>query len=262
MRAWIAEKAGPENLKLVNDVPIPEIKGDYDILVKILTTSINPVDAYKTSFGIPNAIIGVDACGIVQKVGSKVEEDTDVKNGDLVYFLHDASVPTGTFADFVVQDARTVGVVPKKFYEGKDINKIAIEFGSFPTVFLTAYWDLVKKAGLTIFPIEYPSHPKLFKNIVITGASGGVGSYAVQLARIYKETLPKEQSEQVRIIGICSTANIDFAKSMGATHMIDYTKENVVERVREITQEEMADIYVDNIMSYEQGISCLGYGVH
>lgn len=258
MRAWVATDKGPVNLTLKTDVPIPEVKEDYDCLIKVLTGSLNPVDAYKT-YSVPNAIVGCDACGIVEKIGSKVETDTDVREGSLVYFHSHPFKTPGSFADYVVHDARALGVIPKKIYEGKDVNKIAIEFGSFAVAAQTSYYDLVLKAGLHLFPIQHPSQVKIFKNIVITGASGGVGSFAIQLARIYKEVLPEEIGKNVKIIGICSGPNFEFVKAFGPTHLIDYTKEDVVEKVREITEGEMADIYVDNIPNYEQGMACLAY---
>jgi len=248
MRAWLVSKKGFTNLQFVSNYPLPSVKSDYDVLIKNIAVGINPVDYNRCIrthqlFSPPPFLTGVDGCGIIEQVGSKVE--SNIKPGTLVYYAANI-YENGCFSDYTVQDARGLSVVPEKAQQGKSIQEVATTFASLPVAGFTAYTNVCIKLGLPIFPVPKPVNPKFYKNIMVTGGSGGVGGFCLQLLTLWRETLPKELEKEVRILTLCSEKNHAYAKSLGATHAIDYNIAGLTDRIMEVTEQEGVDAFIDN----------------
>jgi NADPH:quinone reductase-like Zn-dependent oxidoreductase len=195
MKAVVAHQyGGPEVLKF-EEVPRPEPK-ENEALVRVIASSVNPADPltlsgkYAQAFGTHLPLIpGYDIAGIVEKTGSNV---TKFKVGDAVY-----GYPTfgGGWADYVI--IKEWEVAPKP----KSLN--FVESASVPMGALTAWQALVDVAQL-----------QSGQTVLVHGGSGGVGSFAVQIAK----------ARGARVIATASTANQDLLKQLGADVAVDYTK--------------------------------------
>ncbi len=99
------------------------------------------------------------------------------------------------------------------------------------------------------------------KNIVVSAASGGLGGFVLQFLRIWRDSLPEEQREQVKLIATCSKKNADYVQKLGATHVVDYSSEDFVKRLQELSDNKGVDIFIDNV-GFENrriGLESLGY---
>jgi len=199
MKAFIVNRYGKKEklqLKLIAD---PVVK-ENDILVQVHAAGVNLLDSkikngefkmilpYKTPF-----TLGHDVAGVVTKVGSKVSK---FKVGDAVY-ARPADHRIGTFAEFISVNENDAAIKPK--------NLSMEEAASIPLVGLTAWQALVEKANL-----------KKGQKVFIQAGSGGVGTFAIQLAKHLSAT----------VATTTSAANIDLVKSLGADIIIDYKKED------------------------------------
>jgi len=250
MKAWYVPKLGFENLVLVTDRVKPTITGQYDLLIKNIAVGINPADWKRCGrgeapFSAAPFLLGNDGCGVIEEVGTAVDSNV-YKPGKLVYYLTNG-FQNGCFADYTVQDARAISLVPDKALQNKDVKDVAVTFASLPVAAFTAYTNLCIKLRLPIFPQSKSSNPKFYKNILVTGASGGVGGFLLQLLTLWKETLPEELAKSVKIIALCSAKNHEFAISLGATHALDYSNPDVPSSVKELTEGEGIDAFFDNI---------------
>ena len=195
MKAVVAHEYGaPEVLKF-EEVPRPEPKED-ETLVRVIASGVNPADPltlsgkYAREFGTHLPLIpGYDIAGVVEKTGAKV---TNLKAGDAVY-----GYPTfgGGWAEYVTVKQWEMAAKPKALNFA--------EAAAVPMGALTAWQALVDTAQL---------HPG--QTILVHGGSGGVGSFAVQIAK----------ARGARVIATASTANQDLLKQLGADVAIDYTK--------------------------------------
>jgi len=195
MKAVVAHEYGaPEVLKF-EEVPRPEPKED-EALVRVIASGVNPADPltlsgkYAREFGTHLPLIpGYDIAGVVEKTGAKV---TNLKAGDAVY-----GYPTfgGGWAEYVTVKQWEMAAKPKALNFA--------EAAAVPMGALTAWQALVDTAQL---------HPG--QTILVHGGSGGVGSFAVQIAK----------ARGARVIATASTANQDLLKQLGADVAIDYTK--------------------------------------
>ena len=192
----IHEYGGPEVLKY-EDVPRPEPKDDQ-ILVRVIAAGVNPVDEAGRSersakfFGITLPFIpGYDIAGIVEKTGRKI---TKFKTGDSVY-AYLSLTDGGGYAEYAV--ATEVEAAPKP----KSIS--FVEAAGVPVVALTAWQALIDTAKLSAG-----------QTVLIHGGSGGVGTFAIQIAK----------ARGAKVIATASTANQDLLKQLGADVAIDYTK--------------------------------------
>lgn len=193
----------PDNLKLIEvDTPIPK---ENEVLVKIHASSINSWDwellhakpfANRLMFGLtrPTKLktLGIDVAGVVEKVGAKVE---GFKVGDKVYGDLSAC-GFGGFAEYVAAPGNALSLIPA--------NVSFEQAATIPQAGLLA-WQGVMKGNI---------QPGM--KVLINGASGGSGSFAVQIAKLY----------DVELTGTCRTEKVEFVHSLGADHVIDYTKEN------------------------------------
>jgi alcohol dehydrogenase len=208
MKAVQCKKTGsPKVLNLINtEKPIP--KSD-EVLIKVFSSSVTRGDVNLRKiprfvlyiigffFGFkPMDITGVEFAGIVEETGNSV---TNLKKGDKV-FGTTTGLKYGANAEFVcVPEKSKMGVI-KKMPEGVSFNEAA----AIPVGAMTAL-HILKKVS------EYKN-----KEVLIYGASGSVGSYAVQIAKYF----------EANVTGICSTKNISMVNSIGADKVIDYTKED------------------------------------
>jgi len=201
MRAFIYNQYGsPENLQLDEvSKPIPE---DDEVLVKVEAISLNPAD-WRLLRGIPflvrletglfkpkAKILGADLAGRVEAVGPNV---TQFKPGDAVF----GDISTGAFAEYAC--AKEEKLAPKPS------NLSFEEAAAIPLAAITTLQGIRDKGEL---------QPN--QTVLINGASGGVGSYAVQIAKSFGAT----------VTGVCSTKNVDLVRSLGADHVVDYTQDD------------------------------------
>jgi NADPH:quinone reductase-like Zn-dependent oxidoreductase len=201
MKAIVYCDYGVPNLKFQEiEKPTP---GDDQLLVKVRAASVNPLDWHFIE-GTPYVMramgvglrkpkdtrLGVDFAGTVEAVGKNV---TKFKSGDEVFGGRD-----GAFAEYVcVRESRAVALKPA--------NVTFEQAASVPIAGITALQGLRDKAKVQ------PG-----QKVLINGASGGVGTFAVQIAKSFGAD----------VTGVCSTRNVDLVRSIGADHVIDYTKED------------------------------------
>jgi len=205
MKAVVAHQYGaPEVLKF-EEIPRPEPK-ENEAPVRVIASGVNPADPltlsgkYAREFGTHLPLIpGYDIAGIVEKTGANI---TKLKIGEAVY-----GYPTfgGGWADYVTVKEYEVAAKPKSLN--------FVEAAAVPMGALTAWQALVDTAHL---------HPG--QTILIHGGSGGVGSFAVQIAK----------ARGARVIATASTANQDLLKQLGADAAIDYTKTRFEDVVKDV----------------------------
>ena len=199
MRAIVNCEYGVDNLRL-QDIEKPTPK-DNEILVRVRAASINPVDGHLlrgallmrpiTGLRKPkNTRFGGDFAGVVEAVGKNV---TNFKLGDEVF-----GAKRGAVADYICVPADRAAVL-------KPANVTFEQAGSVAIAALTALQGLRDKG-----------HIQAGQKVLINGASGGVGTFAVQIAKAFG----------AEVTGVCSTRNVDLVKSIGADRVIDYTKED------------------------------------
>jgi len=216
MKAVVYCDYGVANLKF-QDVEKPA-PADDQLLVKVRAASVNPLDWHYVE-GTPFVMralsgglrkpkdtqLGVDFAGTVEAVGKNV---TKFKPGDEVF-----GGRTGAFADYVcVRESRAVALKPAS---------ISFEqAASVPIAAITALQALRDKGQI-----------QAGQRVLINGASGGVGTFAVQIAKSYG----------AEVTGVCSTRNLDLVRSLGADHVIDYTKDDFTKT------DQPYDVIIDNV---------------
>ena len=212
MKAIVAhEYGGPDVLKLEN-VPVPDPK-ENEVLVRVIGSGVNPADPlivsgkYAKEFGTHLPLVpGYDMAGVVEKIGAKV---TKLKVGDPVYaYLRWG----GGWAEYCVATEGEAALKPKSL--------TYMEAAGVPLAALTAYQALVDAA-----------HLSAGQTVLVHGGSGGVGSFAVQIAKALG----------ARVIATASTANQDLLKELGADVAIDYTKTKFEDVARDV------DVVLDTV---------------
>jgi NADPH:quinone reductase-like Zn-dependent oxidoreductase len=193
--------------------PVP---GEDQVLIRVHASSINPVEWYGTAgqprierlqggIGLPSDWrLGFDLAGTVEAVGAKV---TRFKVGDEVYGgVH------GALSEYVVarEQAKLVAKPGNMSFE---------EAAGLPIAAITALQGLRDSGGI-----------KAGQKVLINGASGGVGTYAVQIAKSFG----------AEVTGVCSTRNVEMVRSLGADHVVDYTREDFT------ASAERYDLILDN----------------
>jgi len=203
----INEYGGPAVLRLEEiDRPVP---AKDEILVKVFASGVNPVDwairnganeAMRSFLTLP-LTLGWDAAGIVEEIGDEV---TSLKKGDAVY-----GVPNfpgdGSYAEYCVAKATQFAIKPE--------NIGFIESAAVPLAALTAWTGMFEYGNL-----------QAGQRILIQGASGGVGSFAVQFAK----------AKGAYVIAIASGGNLDYLREIGADEVIDYNTQKYEELLHDI----------------------------
>ena len=187
-------------LKLVEiDKPIP---GDNQVLIKVHAAATNPLDWHRMEadpfivrfgegfFKPDNPGLGADIAGVVEAIGNNV---TEFEVGDRVL----ASIGSGGFAEYALAATKNTVTIPETVS--------FIDAASSPVVGLTAIQGLRDSGNI-----------QAGQSVLLNGASGGVGSFAVQYAK----------AMGAEVTGVCSGRNVELVKSIGADHVIDYTKDD------------------------------------
>jgi NADPH:quinone reductase-like Zn-dependent oxidoreductase len=194
MKAIVAhEYGGPEVLRY-EDAPVPEPK-ENEVLVRVIASGVNPADPlivsgkYAREFGTHLPLIpGYDMAGVVEKIGAKI---TRLKVGDPVYAY---LLWGGGWAEHAVTNEGEAAIKPKSL--------TFTEAAAVPLAALTAWQALVDTAQV-----------HAGQTVLIHGGSGGVGSFAIQIAK----------ARGAHVLATASTANQDLLKQLGADVAIDYT---------------------------------------
>lgn len=203
MKAIVRETYGPPDVLRLEEVPLPAV-GDDDVLVRVQAASANAGDwhmlrgtplPFRLVAGLRKPrfkTIGNDIAGRVEAVGRQV---TRFRPGDHV-FGELSRCGFGAYAEFAV--------APDKALALKPANLSFEEAAAIPTAGCTALQGLRK------------GRIERARRVLINGASGGVGTFAVQIAKTFG----------AEVTGVCSTRNIDMVRSIGADHVLDYTKDD------------------------------------
>jgi NADPH:quinone reductase-like Zn-dependent oxidoreductase len=217
MKAVVYSDYGSPDVLEIRDIKKP-VPNDDQVLIKVKAASINPLDWHfmegtpyiMRAFGVglrkpKDPRLGVDLAGQVEAVGKNV---TEFKTGDEVF-----GGRNGAFAEYVCARAdRAIALKPS--------NVTFEQAASVPIAAITALQGLRDKGRVS------PG-----KRVLINGASGGVGTFAVQIAK----------SLGAEVTGVCSTRNMELVRSLGADHVIDYTKEDFSKG------EQRYDVILDNV---------------
>lgn len=216
MKAVVQRRYGPPEVLEYTDVGRPVV-GNGDVLVGVRAASVHPGDYFvltgvphivRLAFGLRRPrcpIPGRDVAGVVEAVGPAV---TDLEPGDEVFGWS----TTGTLA----QQA----CVPADQFVRKPDRLTMAQAAAVPTSALTALQALRDIANVQ------PG-----QTVLVTGASGGVGSFAVQIAKAFG----------AEVTGVCSTRNVDLVRSLGADHVVDYTRTDFTRT------EKRYDVILDNV---------------
>jgi len=213
MKAIVHDRYGSADVLELRDIDTP-VPGDTGVLVQVRVASVNASDWYmmaglpyvvRLGFGVPRPtrrVRGHDLAGEVQAVGAEV---TRFRPGDLVF-----GAAHGSFAEYACTDQEKLAALP----DGVTLEQAA----TVPVAGLTALQALRDHGTL-----------RRGQRVLVVGASGGVGSFAVQIAKAYGAA----------VTGVCSTTNVDLVASLGADQVIDYTRDDFTDT------EERYDLLVD-----------------
>ncbi|OYD99445.1 zinc-binding alcohol dehydrogenase [Nostoc sp. 'Peltigera membranacea cyanobiont' 213] len=201
MKAMVIRRYGAAEVLQYEDVEQPKIE-PTQLLVKVRASSVNPID-WKIRQGMLSLIVGnkfpkilgFDVAGEVVAVGSGV---TRFKPGDAIY--GSTSFPGGGYAEFAA--------VPESVVVLKPTNLSYEEAAAVPLAALTALQALRDQGNI-----------QTGQSVLINGAAGGVGIFAVQIAKALGAV----------VTGVSSTKNLDLVKSLGADRVIDYTQQDFAE---------------------------------
>lgn len=199
MQAALFHRYGPPEVLQVDDYPKPEV-GRRDVLIRVHAAAINPIDwrirSGSLRFVLPvrlPIVPGYDVSGVVEAVGSEI---SSLRVGEEVFSFLDR-LSGGGYAEYTVASESVV--VPKP--QGMS----HVEAAAMPLAASTALQCLRDWGRLASG-----------QSVLINGAAGGVGSYAVQIAKAIG----------AEVTGVCSTHNVEFVASLGADHVIDYTRQD------------------------------------
>ncbi len=224
MRAVVALRyGGPDALAIVERAE-PDV-GARDVRIAVKAASLNPVDVKIREGGLKPILklkrpiaLGCDVAGVVDRVGSEV---TRFKVGDEVYArLEKARM--GGLAEYVAADESVCAIKPT--------NATFEAAAAVPLVALTTLQALRENANVAVG-----------QRVLILAGAGGVGTHAIQIAKILG----------LHVTTTTSTKNLDFVRSLGADEVVDYTKEQLDDRVRDL------DMVLDTL-GYASEIASLG----
>jgi NADPH:quinone reductase-like Zn-dependent oxidoreductase len=221
MRAVVHDVYGPPEVLRLDEVERP-VPGDGEVLVRVRAAAVNPPDiagltgvpyVVRPAFGLRRPrgrVRGSDLAGVVEAVGKDV---AGVRVGDEVF--GDIGTRSGAFAEYAI--ARPEHLAPKP------ASLTFAEAAAVPMSGLTALRALRDVAGV-----------RPGQTVLITGAGGGIGTFAVQIAK----------ARGAEVTGVCSTSKLDLVRALGADHVIDYTREDFTERP------ERYDVVLDNVLRH------------
>src|SRR5256712_9015947 len=209
MKAIVYRNYGSPDVLRLEEIQKPTA-GDDEILIKVRAAAVNPLDLLfrGTSYMVrmitglrkpKDTRLGVDVAGQVEAVGRNV---TQFKPGDAVF-----GTCKGAFAEYVCAPESALVVKPD--------NVTFEQAASVPIAALTALQGL-RLGGLGLGGLGDKGHIQPRQRVLINGASGGVGTFAVQIAKSFGAD----------VTGVCSTRNVGMVRSIGAKQVIDYTNED------------------------------------
>jgi len=222
MRAMVTPKfGGPELFEERDDGERPS-HGPGQVLVRVLAASTNPIDTKLRADGSfaglePPVILGADVSGMIEEVGPGVE---DLAPGDEVYYTPEVFGPgsNGAYAEYNVADADIVAKKPASLSHE--------EAAAIPLAGGTAYEALVRRLAL-----------RVGETILIQGGAGGVGSFAVQIAK----------AAGARVLATAGTDNQETLKTLGVDLAIDYTQDDVTQTALDDTAGAGVDAVFDTV---------------
>ncbi len=221
MKAIVQDKYGSPDVLELRHIDKPEI-GDHEVLVRVRAAGVNPGD-WAIMGGLPyiarplyglrkpkNAVRGTDVAGTVEAVGTGV---TRLQPGDEVFGW--CRGLGGAFAEYAAASEDALAPKPANLtFE----QAAAVPMAGF--VALQALRD--------------HGHVRAGQKVLINGASGGIGTFAVQIAKALG----------AEVTGVCSTRNVDLVRSIGADHVIDYTREDFAQK------DQRYDFILDNVANH------------
>lgn len=206
MKAAVIDRYGSPEVLEYRDVQMPSPSGDR-LLVKVYASSVNPVDwkirrgnlQLLSGYNFP-LVLGSDFAGVVEAVGDRV---TQFQPGDKVYGAVNP-LSGGAYTEYLTVPESSLALKPDKMsFE---------EAAAVPVAGITSF-----QALLNIGQIR-PGY-----KVLINGASGGVGTFAVQIAK----------AMSAEVIGVCSTKNLELVQTLGSDRVIDYTQQDFTQETRE-----------------------------
>jgi NADPH:quinone reductase-like Zn-dependent oxidoreductase len=218
MRAITGRCYGPPGAVLALENIAKPQPGDGKVLIKVHAASVNPAEWHRVTgkpyfmrmskgFGAPEHVrVGYDMAGTIEAVGTNV---TRFKVGDEVF-----GGGGGSLAEYVVVDEKDGDIAMKPA-------EVSFEEAA----------GILIAGGTALQALREYGHIEPGQKVLINGASGGVGTYAVQLAKAFG----------AEVTAVCSTRNVELVRSLGADHVIDYTKDNFTEGKAQY------DLIVDNV---------------
>jgi NADPH:quinone reductase-like Zn-dependent oxidoreductase len=238
MKALVLDKPGPPDTFHISEIGLPQ-PGNGEVRVKVEAVGLNPVDYKFAMQGHPAwkypFVLGLDIAGTIDAVGSTV---TNWQVGNRVVYHNDLSRPGG-FAEYAISMAHVMTAVPTEVS--------FVEAAALPCAGYSAYQALFRKLYL-----------REGQTILIHGGAGGVGGFAIQLAK----------RAGAMIITTCSDNNVEYVKKLGAHYVINYKKESIKDRVLKITDGRGVNAVVDtvssesataslDILAFGGGIACI-----
>lgn len=217
MHALLLDRPGAPDSLCLGERPTPEPRPGQ-ARIRVEACALNPVDYQLAAGGHPDwswpHIPGLDVAGTVEAIGDGV---TGVRPGQRVAYHGDLRRPGG-LAEYTLADVTTLATVPDELD--------AVTAAAVPCAGMAAYQAVVRRM-----------HVATGDTVLVTGGSGGVGGFAVQLAAL----------AGARVIATAAAHNADYVRRLGADQVIDYRNEDITTRVRELTDGRGVDAIVDAV---------------
>lgn len=235
MKALVATKLGSTEVLRLAEIQKPEL-GPNDLLIEVYATAMNPVDTKARQHGLggmlnPPFVLGFDVSGVVREVGANAQ--SSFAAGDEVFgFLSIAK--NGANAEYVAADYRTVAKKPASISH--------VQAAAMPVALITAWEGLYDRLNI-----------QAGETVLIHAGGGGVGHFAIQLAKL----------KGARVITTASSAtSIELVNSLGADVVINHKQEDFVARVNELTENKGVTAIFDCVGGevFNRSLDCIAPG--